>query len=86
MKRLIVVMVLVLAAALGVWFGGLFVSEAWFGGTPSPTITSFEVPEGASAADVAAKLELEGLVASALRYRLYARVDTAASRPKVGYR
>lgn len=84
MKRLIVVMVLVVSAALAAWFGGLFVTESWFGGTPSPSITSFTVAEGSTAAGVASKLEQEGLIASAWRYRLYARIDPAASRPKVG--
>jgi UPF0755 protein len=83
MKRLIP-LVLVAAALLAVWFGWMFASEAWFGGTPAPTPTEFVVDEGSTAADVASKLQREGLIPSALRYRLYARLDPAASRPKVG--
>lgn len=83
MKRFIP-LILVAVAALAVWFGGLFVSESWFGGTPSPTPIIFVVEEGQTATDVAAKLQRDGLVASSWRYRLYGRVDSAATRPKVG--
>ncbi|MCK9361546.1 endolytic transglycosylase MltG [Patescibacteria group bacterium] len=83
MKRFITP-VLVVVALLSSWFAWVFVSESWFGQTPAPVPTAFVVPENATVAEVASRLEAEKLIPSAWRYRLYARIDRAASRPKSG--
>ena len=83
MKKL-VTPILFVVAAFAAWFAWIFVSEAWFGQTQAPIPVSFVVSVDATAADVAAKLETEKLIPSAWRYRLYARLDRAAARPKAG--
>lgn len=83
MKRILLPVFVVIVLAGG-WFGWIFVSESWLGKTPALTPVAFLVADEARVADVAAKLEAEGLIASAWRYRLYARLDAAATRPKPG--
>ena len=65
-------------AALG-WFVG-----GWFSSGPLTRDTAFVVPDGASLAGVAAKLEREGAIDSAEAFRLRARVFGAGASIKAG--
>lgn len=83
MKRFVFLLVFV-ALVVTVVFGWFFVSESWFGSAPSPEPVAFTVGSDFALPDVARALESQGLIASAWRYRLYARVDRSAERPKPG--
>ena len=61
----------VLAALL---LAGLVFASGWYGSGPLREERSFVVPDGASLAAVAAKLEQEGAIQSANRFRLQARI------------
>lgn len=68
---------LLLAAA--VWLVG-----GWYVSGPLDKDTRFTVPEGATLAMVAAKLESEHAVSSAMRFRLRARMLSGGSAAKAG--
>src|ERR1700712_21010 len=64
------VAVLVVAAVL---FGAWFV-HGWTGSGPVKANTAFRVPPGSTLGSIAAKLQKEGAIASASRFRLRARL------------
>jgi len=56
----------------------------WYGSGPLMKDTAFVVPDGSSVASVAAKLEKEGAIASAERFRLRARLLGGGTPIKAG--
>jgi UPF0755 protein len=73
-----------LAAALlllgvGAWFVG-----GWYSSGPLDQDTAFTVPDGSSLSGIAAKLEREGVIASASAFKLRARIFGAGSSIKAG--
>jgi UPF0755 protein len=69
---------LLVLGALG-WLGA-----GWFWSGPSARETAFVVPDGASLGSVAAKLEREGLIASAGAFKLRARIFGMGRTIKAG--
>ena len=64
---------------------GLFVvMQGWGGAGPNPRTLTFQVPQGASVASTAARLEKAGAIASASRFRLFARVFGSGDPIKTG--
>ncbi|OQW44324.1 MAG: aminodeoxychorismate lyase, partial [Proteobacteria bacterium SG_bin5] len=64
--------------------GALFVAQDWGGRGPSPKALSFTVPEGASLATTAQRLEQAGAIRSAARFKLYARLFGSSAPIKSG--
>lgn len=83
MKRFVVTIVFIVGA-VAAWFAFVFVQEAWFGRTPSPTPVVFTIPEGATAPVVIDQLEEQGVITSDWRYRIYGKIDGSVGRPKAG--
>jgi UPF0755 protein len=77
--RIIALAVLLVVGALGVHF-----LYGWYGSGPLVKDTTFAVPEGATLASVAAKLEAEGIVASASAFRTRARLLGGSEPLKAG--
>lgn len=66
-------------------FGALFlVVQDWGGRGPAPRNMTFRVPEGASLAATADRLQEAGAIRSATRFRLFARVFGASAGIKAG--
>jgi UPF0755 protein len=72
--------VVALAIAIAAW---IFVG-GWYGAGPLERETAFVVPDGASVASVADKLEKEGAIGSAGSFRLRARVLAGGNPIKAG--
>ena len=72
-----------LAALVLLVGGGLFLGS-WYGSGPLPRNTPFIVPDGASLASVAVKLEKEGAITSAEGFRLRARILGGGGAIKAG--
>jgi UPF0755 protein len=75
-----------LAALVGVVLviaGGLFL-HGWYGSGPLEKDTTFVVPSGSSLTAVAAKLQEEGAISSAERFRLRARLFGGGAPIKAG--
>ncbi len=68
-----------LLLGVGTWFVG-----GWYSSGPLAQDTAFTVPDGSSLAGVAAKLEREGVIASASAFKLRARIFGAGSSIKAG--
>ncbi|MBX9883088.1 MAG: endolytic transglycosylase MltG [Sphingomonas sp.] len=81
MRRLGWLLLIGIVALVG---GALFVAQDWGGRGPSARALSFEVPEGASLAATAERLEQAGAIRSAARFKLYARLFGAADPIKSG--
>lgn len=64
--------------------GGWALLGGWYGGGTLAKDTAFIVPDGSSVASVAAKLEKEGAIASAERFRLRARLLGGSAPIKAG--
>ena len=64
--------------------GALLVAQDWGGRGPLPRALRFEVPEGASLAATADRLEAAGAIRSAARFKLYARLFGASAPIKSG--
>lgn len=73
-----------LIALLVLAFGGFVVMQEWGGRGPLAHNTSFEVGEGATLATTAQQLEKIGAIASADRFKLYARLFGAHTAVKAG--
>jgi len=58
--------------------------QGWGGAGPAPRTLTVQVPEGASLAAAATELEKAGVISSASRFRLYARVFGSGDPIKVG--
>ncbi|MFN3516503.1 MAG: endolytic transglycosylase MltG [Novosphingobium sp.] len=69
----------VLLLGVGAWFVG-----GWYASGPLAQDTAFTVPDGSSLSGVAAKLEREGVIASASAFKLRARIFGAGSSIKAG--
>lgn len=67
---------------VGAW--GVHFLYGWYGSGPLVKDTTFAVPEGATLASVAAKLEAEGIVASASTFRTRARLLGGSEPLKAG--
>ncbi|OYU34839.1 endolytic transglycosylase MltG [Novosphingobium sp. PASSN1] len=76
--------ILVLAVLLVVGAWGVHFFYGWYGSGPLFKDTTFAVPEGATLASVAAKLEAEGIVASASTFRTRARLLGGSEPLKAG--
>lgn len=74
----------VLAAVLATAALGWLVFGGWYGSGPLDEDTAFIVPNGSSISAVAAKLEAEGLIASASGFTLRARVFGGGTPIKAG--
>lgn len=68
-----------LLLGVGAWFVG-----GWYSSGPLAQDTAFTVPDGSSLSGVAAKLEREGVIASASAFKLRARIFGAGSSIKAG--
>lgn len=77
--RIIALAVLLVVGAYGVHF-----LYGWYGSGPLVKEATFSVPEGATLASVAQKLEAEGIVASAATFRTRARVLGSSEPLKAG--
>jgi UPF0755 protein len=77
--RILALAVLLLVGAWGVHF-----FSGWYGSGPLVKDTTFAVPEGATLAGVAEKLEAEGIVASAGTFRTRARLLGGSEPLKAG--
>lgn len=77
-----------LLAALGalalLLAGGWALLGGWYGSGPLARDTAFIVPDGSSVASIAAKLEKEGAIGSARRFRLRARLLGGGAPIKAG--
>lgn len=76
--------IILLAALLLVGAYGVYFVTGWFGSGPLVKDTTFAVPEGATLASVAQRLEAEGIVASADGFRTRARVLGGSEPLKAG--
>ncbi len=76
--------IIALAVMLVVGAYGVHFLYGWYGSGPLVKDTTFAVPEGATLASVAEKLEAEGVVASAGTFRLRARVLGGSEPLKAG--
>ncbi|KQT32803.1 aminodeoxychorismate lyase [Sphingomonas sp. Leaf412] len=72
-----VIAIVLIAAAL-------WVAQGWNGAGPAPRPLAFTVPQGASLAAAADRLEKAGAIASATRFRLQARVFGGGGSIKAG--
>lgn len=70
--------------ALGLVLGGWFALGGWYARGPLAKDTAFIVPDGASLAAVAEKLEAEGAIASADAFRVRARLLGGGGEIKAG--
>jgi UPF0755 protein len=68
LRRLLIGLAIVAAIGLGVFASG------WFGPGPAAKATEFTVPEGSSVSSVASALQKAGLIGSADRFKLGARL------------
>jgi UPF0755 protein len=64
--------------------GGLYVVQGWSGRGPAPRATTVTVPQGATLAAAAERLEKAGVIASASRFRLQARMLGSGEPIKAG--
>ncbi len=63
---------------------GLWVAQGWKGAGPSPRAVNVAIAEGSSLAGAARQLEAAGVIASASRFRLQARVFGSGDSIKAG--
>ncbi|HWU03675.1 MAG TPA: endolytic transglycosylase MltG [Novosphingobium sp.] len=73
-----------IVAALAVAVPGAGLLHGWYGAGPLPHDETFTVPDGASIASVATRLEKAGAITSSYRFRLRARLLGGAGRIKAG--
>ncbi len=80
--RLTIIIALAVLLVVGAW-GATFL-YGWYGSGPLVKDTTFAVPEGATLASVAVKLEAEGIVASSGAFRTRARLLGGSEPLKAG--
>lgn len=73
-----------LIAALLLFAAGMWVAQGWKGAGPSPRATSVTVAEGSTLAGAAKALERAGVIASARRFRVQARVFGSSAPIRAG--
>lgn len=73
---------LIVAALIVV--AGIVAWQGWRGAGPAATVVTVEVPQGATLAGAATRLQAAGVIRSATRFRLYARLFGATARIKAG--
>ncbi|WP_298188919.1 endolytic transglycosylase MltG [Novosphingobium sp.] len=76
--------IIALAVLLAVGAYGVHFLYGWYGSGPLVKETTFSVPEGATLASVAERLEAEGVVASADTFRIRARLLGGSEPLKAG--
>ena len=81
MRKLGWLLLILIVALTG---GALLVAQDWGGRGPLAHALSFEVPEGASLAGTADRLQQAGAIRSASRFKLYARLFGSAAPIKSG--
>lgn len=81
MRRIGCVGILAIVLAVG---AALWVAQGWRGAGPSPRPVNVQIASGSSLAAAAAQLEKAGVIASATRFRLQARVFGSGEPIKAG--